>query len=68
MNLSHHWRERVGYHIPLVDNPLKPVGYFTIGGYFNVTGTRRPSWIARVMSRWLLDWRWHDIQQVNDDR
>ena len=39
--------------------PRKQVGGYNIGGItFNLT--RRPSWIARVLCHWLLDWRWQD--------
>ena len=42
--------------------PPAPVGAYTIGGNLRVELTRRPHWFARLLCRWLLDWRWSDAE------
>jgi hypothetical protein len=37
----------------------EPVGYYELGGW-RITLHRRPSWLARLLCRWLLQWEWHD--------
>ena len=36
------------------------VGSYTIGGNWQIGLTERPHWLARLMARWLLDWRWQN--------
>jgi hypothetical protein len=42
-----------------IHQPPKQVGGYDIGN-ISLMLTRRPHWVARLLCRVLLDWRWHD--------
>jgi hypothetical protein len=46
------------YNFAVFPSP-QPAGYYEIGG-LRLTLHRRPSWLARLLCRWLLEWEWHD--------
>ena len=39
-------------------------GYFRIGGSLTIHLAQRPNWLARKMSKWLLEWEWFDKEQA----
>lgn len=41
-------------------SPPKYVGRWQIGENFSISQTRRPRWLTRVMTKFLLQWEWVD--------
>lgn len=47
---------------PRISAPPPPVvGAYWIGEHLAISLTRRPHRLARLLCRWLLDWRWKDV-------
>ena len=40
----------------------RPVGSIVICDLVEIHVIKKPSWLARLMMRWLLQWRWEDYK------
>jgi hypothetical protein len=51
---------RLNFDSTIIIFPDGAVGYYEIDGRYRLCMEKRPSWLARLMARWLLEFHWRD--------